>query len=37
VENDLGITLNDAVITDSLPLSVTFQAATPGYELYPET
>ncbi len=35
VANDLGITLNDAVITDSLPLSATFQAATPGYELLP--
>ena len=33
VANDLGITLINAVITDSLPLSATFQAATPGYEL----
>ena len=35
VANDLGIALTDAVITDSLPLSATFQAATPGYELLP--
>ena len=35
VANDLGIPLINAVITDSLPLSATFQAATPGYELLP--
>ena len=35
VANDLGIALTDAVITDSLPLSATFQAATPGFELLP--
>jgi uncharacterized repeat protein (TIGR01451 family) len=35
VGNDLGITANGVVITDSLPLSATFLAATPGYELLP--